>query len=526
MYSHIISNLPDLEMTPDLNPINVNVCDISNLYQSQEVLKHRISYWKEETGEEVIAKLTKLEKITNVHELKTTIEEDADVGDYELKKTINLDAFLNHNYRAFSNILSKLIDEDNYYDIIHSDFGSNSTSNDWQKVSTIVFLTSLIYRKVQVWNTMGFGCKDFDTIDYPTTLNRLILNYLYLSKKSQDVSRRINRRIEHTPSSQYVSLKELLDIFGRASFIPTKTDSTEESIEQLFAKFSIDNNTQTLIIDRLANMCARNPMSIHSKSYGYDSQDNELWRRPLYFIGGIKVPHTAASNVELSTHFRNAILNNQSSSVLFSITDEGYILIRDFVKTFEFYSARYCNEDFAIPLHQAKTTDQINALIEPVYFAVQRCCKRNGVFRQQYIIRYGIEDDDNYFYQFFHPRTNPRFEQKHYIKSLRKNTFRPQLHIVRVIYNHITYFDDVKDMIYNTEIQNKDSMCETLTNWIERYLSLYKTYFFSIVENTVCNSDNNVYNNLLTLLDEQKKHYGKDGDYMNVRINSTVRKKE
>lgn len=515
LFSHITSQLPTLEMNPNLNQYNINICDISNLYLSQEILKHRIAFWmKNAITEDTHNKFTKLEEIASVHSYGHLSEEFHN-NDFEINSTIDLDALFNHNYRAYSNVLSAFIDKSDYYNLIYQDTTITDKSFNWKKVATQIFVISIIYRKENVWNTMGFGCKDFDTIDYPTTLNRLILNYLFLSKRCQYLNNLgINRG--SIIQNDTVSLKKLIDIFSKSKFIKIKTDSSQDEINEEYNSSSLD--TKNIIIERLADMCARNPMSNTSNASGYDSDEDELWRRPLYFVGGVKLNHTASSKDELKKYFKESIIKNQTDNIKFSITDEGYILIRDVVAEFEFYSARYCDVKLMKPLHQASCETEINALIKPVYDAIKKCCERNAVFREQYTKNYNI-NNNKYFKKYFHPRTNPRFLNKNGKKILTDNSFREQLHIVRVLYNHCMYFDTVKEYFSVSKIKEKNQMCECLTNWIEEYLKLYSTHFFSVLKETTCNADNTIYEVLNLLLEEQKTHYKKDGDYKNININ-------
>lgn len=515
LYSHITSQLPTLEMNLNLNQYHINICDISNLYLSQEILKHRIAFWMKNTiAENTYNKFTKLKEIVSVHSYGSPSEEFHN-NDFEIKSTIDLDSLFNHNYRAFSNILSVFIDKSDYYNLVIQDSNINDKSYNWKKVATQIFVISLIYRKENVWNTMGFGCKDFDTIDYPTTLNRLILNYLFLAKRCQYLN---NLEISRGSIIQNdtVSLKDFIDVFSKSKFIKIKTDCSQEEINLEYNNSSSD--TESIIIERLADMCARNPMSNPSNASGYDSDEDELWRRPLYFVGGVKLNHTASSKDELKKYFAESIIKNQTDNIKFSITDEGYILIRDVVAEFEFYSARYCDVKLAKPLHQASCETEINSLIKPVYDAIKKCCERNTVFREQYTKNYNI-NNNKYLNKYFHPRTNPRFSNKNGKKILIDNSFREQLHIVRVLYNHCMYFDTVKEYFSISEIKEKNQMCKCLTNWIEKYLKLYSTNFFSVLKETTCNADNTIYEALNLLLKEQKTHYKKDDDYKNININ-------
>lgn len=112
---------------------------------------------------------------------------------------------------------------------------------------------------------------------------------------------------------------------------------------------------------------------------------------------------------------------------------------------------------------------------------------------EQYMKKYNI-DKEKYLNQVFHPRTNPRFEsQDEGEKRLSQFSFRPQLHIVRVIYAHIDYFDKVKETFSRSDFIERDIMCQCVTDWIGKYLNLFKSYFYNLQMSTICHSDNNVY---------------------------------
>lgn len=520
LYSHITSNLPDLEMDINYNPYYINVCDISELYLSQDILEHRVSYWtKNIDNSDIVYKLKQLGEITSIH-TKTPLLEYGDNEEleesYEIHSSINLDAFFNHNYRALSNVLAVFLDDDKYTKNFLKDFNLDSHSKEWQKVATLVFELSLLYKGSKVWNRMGFGCEEFSLIDYPTTLNRLILNFLYISKCGQALYSYSNNR-KNIPIEDHVSLRDIIRMLEDVKFIFIDKDLNEEQIAKEYqAKDSLI--TRKLILERLADMCARNSGVFHSDAYGYDPDNDELWRRPLYFVDGVKLSHTAASYNELKRYFEEVLDSGKDDQIFFSITDEGFVLIHDIVANFEFYSARYCKSLEARPLHQASSVEEIDNLITPVYNAVELCCRRHNLFMEQYMEQYKI-DKNEYLNQFFHPRTKPRFEcQGKVRKKLSEFSFRPQLHIVRVIYAHIDYFNKIKNLFFKSNKIEKQLMCRNLTSWIDNYLKLYETYFYNTLDYTVCNPDNNVYWKLSELLDKQIISYATNGEHKNIDI--------
>lgn len=519
LFAHITSHLPDLEMDTSYDMSHVMTVDISNLYSSQSILSHRISYWLDHMDDQkTIEKFTQIKKLISVQGSNSAIYDES-MSDYDPKSLINLEELVNHNYRAFSNVLSALLEDPDYNNILMRDYQSPSTEN-WQKVASLVFSLSLLYRNKSVWTHMGFGCNNFSLVDYPSTLNRLILNYLYAAKQGQNLRKYSADRPDILTNAS-VPMTDLLDTFSKVKFMPVETKLTEKDLDEKYRISALE--TADLVLERLANMCARMPSS-STDSYGYDADDDELWRRPLYFTGGLKLNHTAANHKELQDHFKKCLEENTANQITFSITDEGFTLISDIVAEFEFYSARYCRINSPNsplpspkPLHQAVSAQDIDILIKPVYEAVKRCCKRNLVLKDQYMEQYQVSLD-KYLTQYFHPRTKPRVNRGASHERLGEKSFRPQLHIVRVIYAHIWYFSKVKDFFAESELPQKITMCMHLTQWITDYLVLYDTYFRELLKDTICKADNNVYSDLIKLKEQQMKQYGSDGGGKNISI--------
>lgn len=512
LYTHITSRLPHLEMNHSYDSSCAATCDISNLYSSQDILGHRISYWSNRTDDRfVVEQFSQIKELISVQSTEPPKGKDDFDLDYLPRHCINLDAFVNHNYRAFSNVLSALLDSPQYAKILMSDYQSKH-STQWQKVATLVFSLSLLYRNGDVWSTMGFGCTDFDLVDYPTTLGRLLLNYLYAAKQGQNLHHYLTDR-SGIRTNANVPLKSLVDALCKVKFLTIDTSLASDELHEQYQ--SAIAETEDLIITRLADMCARTSNSV-SSAYGYDAEDDELWRRPLYFTGGLKLNHTAASHDELKKYFKKSLEADAEDQVMFAITDEGFILINDIVANFEFYSARYCDIRSAKPLHQATSKEELNALIQPVFNAIQRCCERYIFFKDQYLAQYQV-NLDQYLQCPFHPRTKPRFNDTGATRrKLIPSSFRPQLHIVRVIYTHIGYFNTIKSFFANSG--NMALLCECLTEWIADYLALYKQYFYPLLEDTICKSDNNVYLMLDTLKNDQLKQYAPGGRGKNIDI--------
>ena len=505
LYSHITSHLPDLEMNIGYDKEYIQVCDISNLYASQKIIEHRINYWLtngENLDDSTKDKLIQLSQLASIHSKNSIVYQDNTNID-GLNIHINLDAFFNHNYRAFVNAFSELLEKNDYSDFIKKDLSKTSKSKNWQKISTLIYCLSLLYRNSNVWSSLGFGCEYHDTCDFPTTLNRLLLNCLYYSRLGFYLRTKESVKMD-LPDNEFLSLDYLVNKFSKNTFIKVHIENDIELNKKSY--LSASNNTNILITERLSEMCARNPSAVTANAVGYNSEDDELWRRPLFFVGGIKLDHTAISKQEISDAFRGALVNNNGKNIKFLITDEGMILIRDIVANFEFYSARYSKKELSKPLHHVVTQTEVNDLITPVFEAIKKCIDKHKIFMDDYTKNYNISINE-YLGEQFHARTYPKFEKSEYGKhTLMEGSFRPQLHIVRVIYSHIHYFNYTKNYIFMSSLENKSEICKALTNWINEYLELYKNNFYEWIAKTNYNSDNNVYDRLIPLVKQQIDH--------------------
>lgn len=510
VHSHVSSHLVSLEDVNLLNENNLILCDISRLYLSHEVIKHRVNYWCSQIDDPNIKKKMKsFLSISDVNTPKNTRNFSSPCAN-----NIDLDSLVNHNLRAYSNVLSYFLDNKDYSKIFERDFEIESKSEDWQKVSTLVFLLSYLYKENNVWNLLGFGCGNEDdtnyAMDYPTTLNRLILNYLFVSKRGADLYDSLHSvapQRTDIPQFEDVTLAKLISELYKIKFISINQFESEDSAQKKYKKSLY--NTYNLIINRLADMCSRNPETYGTgQPHGYTSEDLEMWRRPLYFSDGVKLYHTATTSKELREYFHNCT-DEQKSMVKFSISDEGFTLISEIVASFEFYSARYCNINDTKPLHQITDDLDLNRIIQIVYDAVNLCCKRNILFMNAYKSKYGI-NLRTYLEKPFHPRTRERYIDDE-LKLIDEHSFRPQLHIVRVIFSHIGYFDTIKSLYYTQGIDNQLKLRKCMIGWIEKYLNLFKEYFYDILRSSPTNHyDCIVYDRMCKWLKKQRQSYKED----------------
>ncbi|MDE7424788.1 MAG: hypothetical protein K2N51_14050 [Lachnospiraceae bacterium] len=514
LYTHITSYLPELEHNLPFDNECVITCDISELYPSEKILEHRIKYWlsKENLTESIRSSLNSLNRIKLI--LGKVSDGGNDEDEYYLpKETIDLDGLFNHNFRACANMLSEFLDDSNCSKFIIPIF-ENDKYNYMQKTAALIFAISFIYRKLNIWNKLGFGCKGCNSSIYPTTLFRVILTQLYVSKIASSLKNNSFAYNKEIPMDDFVSMDKIIESVSHVPFIKILSSYSQDQINDQYKSVTKEENEKS-IYSMLAQMCTTGRTMTEPLSRGY-TDDNELWRRPVYFTRGIKATNTAVSYEELYHQFQNEVSNN----IKFSITDEGCIIVSDFVASFEFYSARYCENNLAKPLYLAKNTDELKKIIDPVFCAVRLCCERQITFMNSYISSYAegkfsTTEKNRYLMETFHPRTNPRFRDDGSQKLI-PESFRPQLHIVRVIYNHIFYLDEVKSFI--SQNSNKIEMCKMLTKYIGKYLNLYKESFYDTLSSSIGNYNNCVYDDLHCLFEYQEEQY-KSNKCKNININ-------
>ncbi len=521
LYSHLVGYFGTPEMEKNDWDSTV-VCDISKLFSIDDIMTKRINYWLSSSPKicpkRIKDKLYYIRKFklyifSNMNSTDTnTMEQSVEdyIFDYEIPKTsIDLANFVNQNYRAFSNLIDKILSDNNCIKILSKAFSSSPNKNSSIfKSSALLYVMCYVYQQCDIWAKMGFGCHNCNKKDYPTTLSRIILTYLYVCKSISLYKDKLNRRRKDlfsiTSIKDEVSLTSILKVLGKVSFLQIDSNHTDIDIENKYQVVN-QNDRNQMIFNRLAEMCDRNTFdSVET----YDERVQsvlELWRRPLFFTRNVSVKNIKCTNDELVNCFQTQVNENRNpnETAMFSITEEGGVFVKDIIMNFEFYSARY-NCKCIKPLWQADNKDEIDLIIKPVYKAIKTCCERQIFFMIEYIknnlqkdvSNIETEDKDNYLKQFFHPRTNIRRDHDGLITE---DSFRPQLHIVRVLFAHIIYFNEIKK---HSDISI--DMRKKLTEYIIAYLKLYSDNFKEMLTNTVGEYNNTVFTELNALANHQK----------------------
>lgn len=439
--------------------IHVNFLDISNLYSSTKLLKHKAIFLTKHLDDFIPSKYNRTEVSDFLNALIQIPEKVLD--------EICLPDLFNHNIRACANILERAMQHSSHIIPKKSDISKMS-----DKCNSAIWIHNIcsVLNENEIWSNMGYNTTDSSIVHYPTTLSRLILTYLYNQRRE---FRNGTSGFETTE----VSFKEIIEMFEKLPFssFPNNHRNIPEETERNYSKESSRNK----IISALSYMLKRNTASdgINPKN------EMELWRRPIYFTKNAfsLTDKSGYDNVqnELSQQIKR--FDQPDASITdFCITDEGYTFIEKIATNFEFYSVRY-NGKYARPLCYLTDINMMDKIINNVYLQVKKCIQNHDWFMEYYIKKYGKSqnnpnsleyknDLNQYFSQMFHPRTEGN---------------KPQLHIVRTIYDHIYYLNDYRDYLIETNHVQLNELNKCLVKWIGKYLDLYGSNLYELLNNTV-----------------------------------------
>lgn len=188
---------------------------------------------------------------------------------------------------------------------------------------------------------------------------------------------------------------------------------------------------------------------------------DEIWRRPIYYSKHAIDNETDIEN-KLYNQYKKYQNHEEYNYVEFKICDCGKTYINSIVPHFEFYSIRI-NENYP-SLYCIDDPNELNKIIGMVYEKIQICCTKQIEFAEEYIEKYQI-DKGKYVALPFHPRTR---------------LGNPQLHIERVIFSHIAYFNSYRMYLLKKRRTTFDKLNEILIQYINDYLNLYRKYVVKI----------------------------------------------
>ncbi len=438
--------------------LDVEFLDISNLYVPYNIIKHKANILLEnidtylpedaECRESVEYFLTEILSIPN-----------------EMFTDIRFADLLNHNVRACINMMDQVINSTSYKKYLNCGPHANAS----YRTSIWIHIICTILKTKKVWENLGYNLSSFNKRSSPTTLSRMILTYLSNRRTG------CMKNIQGFTSSD-ISFKEIVETFEKIPFGEFDAqDSWEEKVApSLEANHSLKDSRQTIVLN-IAKMLQRNN----------STEEIELWRRPLYYT------HNAFPILDINIIQQTLLDQIQNFSnadkkiTSFCITDEGYTFVEKIATHFEFYSVRY-NNYTTKPICCIEDENELNELIERVYTEVKRCSIKQIWLMNFYMNKYHISKN-NYIKLWFHPRTD---------------NFEPQLHVVRTIYDHINYLNNYRNYLYELYGKNDEKfqpLNYCLVGWIGKYLDLYREYFFSQLNDTDGNYNNNVWLDLMYL---------------------------
>lgn len=185
--------------------------------------------------------------------------------------------------------------------------------------------------------------------------------------------------------------------------------------------------------------------------------EGEIWRRPIYYSKNALKNESDIANA-LFEQYRKHQNHEPYSYVEFRLCDCGSTYINSIVPQFEFYSVRIDanNQD----LYCLNDETDLRKTIDSVYQKIKTCCINQLQFAEQYIEKYNL-DKDGYIGLDFHPRTR---------------SGNPQLHIERVIFSHIAYFNNYRMYLLKSKADVFKKFNDTLIEYISNYLDLYNNY--------------------------------------------------
>ena len=183
--------------------------------------------------------------------------------------------------------------------------------------------------------------------------------------------------------------------------------------------------------------------------------EGEIWRRPIYYSKNA-LDNENDIESKLFSQYQKYKRNENYKYVEFKICECGKTYINAIVPHFEFYSIRI--NDNHNNIYVITNIDELKSILDSVYKKLKTCCRKQIEFANEYMDFYKMKKED-YFNLFFHPRTNAG---------------NPQLHIERVIFSHIWYFNSYRMYLVNKKTLSKyDDFNDLLLEYIDKYLDLY-----------------------------------------------------
>lgn len=187
----------------------------------------------------------------------------------------------------------------------------------------------------------------------------------------------------------------------------------------------------------------------------------EIWRRPIYYSKYALHNENDIQN-KLYKQYQKYRANEQYKYTEFRICDCGETYINAIVPQFEFYAVRI-NSSYQ-NLYNIDESEELKIVLDGVFEKIEICCEKQIEFANSYVEKYHLDITD-YLALPFHPRTR------------RGN---PQLHIERVIFSHLEYFNKYRIYLITKHKPNYNEFNDIVLEYIGKYLGLYENYILKI----------------------------------------------
>lgn len=190
--------------------------------------------------------------------------------------------------------------------------------------------------------------------------------------------------------------------------------------------------------------------------------EGEVWRRPIYY-SKYALDNEIDIESKLYKQYEKYKSKEEYKYTEFKICDCGETYINAIVPHFEFYSVRINEENR--DLYCIEKLEELVEILNSVFEKLKACCEKQIEFYNDYIEKYKIEKS-KYLGLPFHPRTRSK---------------NPQLHIERVIFSHIAYFNNYRlYLIKKRKLRKYNKFNDKLIEYIGKYLGLYNEYVTQI----------------------------------------------
>lgn len=450
----------------------VQTLDISNLYSATTILKHKATVLMGRFQEFFPKELSN----NDIPLFLTTINALPD----KVFHTIGLPDLFNHNIRACANILDSAHKRSKAIQAPTPPTDNPSLlrcySTIWLNYICAELLTS------EVWKNLGFDTFNDDRKDHNlVSPSRLILTYLYNKRKD----------FEHNRAADNEA--NLIEIVGSLEkHLITKCDK-EKNNKSIWKEKTIQGFNEKAareeIITAIANMLGRNKAT----GMPYPSFEEELWRRPIYYTKHTfpLVDKDKKSRIipELENQL-NPKTNPNAKFTYFCITDEGNTFIETIVTSFEFFSVRV-NGHSADPLCSIAEVSLLQKITKNVYQFV-----KNTVDDHLLAMSHNLNMECEAL--LILPQNKKREIINRYMHTLihaKDENNKPQLHMVRTIFDHIYALNDYRDYLISINHPNLEDLNRCLVSRIGIYLRLYKNKYYNLLDGTI-GSRNDVYRDL------------------------------